>query len=93
MFELNLKDHITHGIIKDVAGLAMSRICGFIVYSAKNVNVAKVVKDKEYWEELNAISGPNWPIFCVRPIMSQRFLPSIEYKNSKDVLNFLSKGY
>ena len=36
MFELNLKDHITHGIIKDVAGLAMSRICGFIVYSAKN---------------------------------------------------------
>lgn len=63
------------------------------MYSAKNANVAKVVKDEEYWGKLNVISGPNWPIFCVRPIMSQRFLPSIEYKNSKDVLNFLSKGY
>lgn len=90
MFGLNLQDNITHGIIRDVAGLATSRICGFIVYSAKNANVAKVVKDEEYWEELNAISGPNWPIFCVRPIVSPHSMSSLVYRKSDDVLNFFN---
>lgn len=73
MFELNLKENIEFGIIKDLTGVSASRICGFIVYSLKHANVAKVVRDEDYWNELNAISGPNWPIFCVRPLYENSF--------------------
>lgn len=71
MLELNLKENITGALIKSVAEMANSRICGFIIYNQKHANVAKVLRDADYWAEFDAISGANWPIFCVRPLKEQ----------------------
>jgi hypothetical protein len=43
-------------------------LCGFIVYSRKNPHVSQLLRDIDYWMELDAISGVNWPIFAVRPV-------------------------
>ena len=45
-----------------------SRIYGFILYTDKDPYVAKVLRDNDFWNGLNCISGSNWPIFAVRPL-------------------------
>lgn len=87
MFELDLKENIDFGIVKDLAGVSTSRICGFIVYSLKHANVAKVVRDEDYWNELNAISGPNWPIFCVRPLCA-KCSTAADWRKNEDILKY-----
>lgn len=87
MFGLDLQENITGSLIKGVAEMATSRICGFIVYSPKHANVAKVVRDEDYWNELNAISGPNWPIFCVRPLLD-KCSAAVDRKKNEDILNY-----
>lgn len=46
----------------------ISRIYGFILYSQKDPYVAKVLRDSDFWNALDGISGNNWPIFAVRPL-------------------------
>lgn len=45
----------------------LSRIYGFILYTRKNPYVVKVLRDDDFWNSLNDISGANWPIFAVKP--------------------------
>lgn len=83
--------------------MATSRICGFIVYNQKHANVVKVLRDKDYWVEFDAISGANWPIFCVRPLdekirrikgssngerMSMLVRSDDEPNTNRDILNY-----
>lgn len=44
-----------------------SRIYGFILYTSSHPFVVKTLKDQEFWNALDEISGPNWPIFSVKP--------------------------
>ena len=44
-----------------------SRIFGFILYSERDPFVSKVLRDDDFWLALDKRSGPNWPIFSVRP--------------------------
>jgi len=46
----------------------LSRIYGFILYTDKDPYVAKVLRDDDFWNALNDISGSNWPIFAARPL-------------------------
>ncbi len=45
-----------------------SRIFGFIMYTRGHSYIAKVLRDDDFWNELDEISGPRWPIFAVRPL-------------------------
>ncbi len=55
----------------------LSRIYGFILYTEKDPYVAKVLRDEDFWNALDSISGVNWPIFAVRPLVKGHYgLPS-----------------
>ena len=45
-----------------------SRIFGFIMYTRRHSYITKVLRDIDFWNELDEISGPRWPIFAVRPL-------------------------
>ena len=53
-------------LVKDDKNL--SRIYGFILYTDKDPYVVKVLRDRDFWNALNDISGSNWPIFAARPL-------------------------
>lgn len=66
MFDIG--EYIEGKILFEIAKESPVRLCGFIVYSRKHPHVAKVLRDEDYWRELDAISGVNWPIFAIRPV-------------------------
>lgn len=45
-----------------------SRIYGFIIYTRAHSYITKVLRDNDFWNELDEISGPNWPIFAAKPL-------------------------
>lgn len=45
-----------------------SRIYGFILFTERDPYVIKALRDDDFWNALNERSGPNWPIFSVRPM-------------------------
>ena len=47
----------------------LSRIYGFILYTEQDPYVAKVLRDDDFWNALDSISGANWPIFAARPLV------------------------
>jgi hypothetical protein len=66
-------------LIKDLVGedKNLSRIYGFILYTEKDPYVAKVLRDADFWNALDSISGANWPIFAVRPLSEGQYkMPS-----------------
>lgn len=66
-------------LIKDLVGedRNLSRIYGFILYTEKDPYVAKVLRDEDFWNALDSISGANWPIFAVRPLREGHYkMPS-----------------
>lgn len=62
-------------LVKDIVrgDESLSRIYGFILYTDKDPFVAKVLRDEDFWQALNSISGPSWPIFAVRPLIKGSF--------------------
>lgn len=63
-----------------------SRIYGFILYTEKNPYIIKVLKDDDFWNALDKISGSNWPVFSVRPLREGlRYIKSSRQNN----INFL----
>ena len=46
----------------------LSRIYGFILYTDSNPYLIKVLRDNDFWNALDSISGSNWPIFSARPL-------------------------
>lgn len=46
----------------------LSRIYGFILYTEQDPYVAKVLRDDDFWNALDSVSGANWPIFAARPL-------------------------
>lgn len=60
-------------LIKDnVKDANTSRIYGFILYTDSDPYVKKVLRDDDFWDALDEKSGPNWPIFAVRPITKEK---------------------
>lgn len=57
--------------LRGYSDMSTTRICGFIIYGREHANVRKVLKDKEYWDALDAISGSNWPVFAPLPLDSK----------------------
>ena len=45
-----------------------SRIFGFIMYTRRHSYIVKALRDVDFWNELDEISGPRWPIFAVQPL-------------------------
>lgn len=71
MFELDIiKSELSPELLRGLCDMSNSRIAGFILYTRKHANVAKILKDDDYWNSLDELSGPNWPIFAVRPLES-----------------------
>lgn len=75
-------------LIKDLVGedKNISRIYGFILYTEKDPYVAKVLRDEDFWNALDSISGANWPIFAVRPLRKGQYkMPS----TSRNVISYM----
>lgn len=51
---------------------ARSRVYGFILYTRKDAYVIKVLKDLDFWNSLDELSGPNWPIFYINPTQRRK---------------------
>lgn len=64
----DIKNCVDRVFILEAAKEFPVRLCGFIVYSRKNPHVSQLLRDIDYWMELDAISGVNWPIFAIRPV-------------------------
>ena len=45
-----------------------SNIYGFIMYTSAHPYITKVLRDDDFWNALDEISGENWPIFAIRPL-------------------------
>ena len=63
---------MTKKTFKDLASIYLStedihNVFGIILYSNKNPLVKKVLRDKDYWQSLDAISGPRWPVLAMCP--------------------------
>ena len=67
MKELLTKEDFDLQLIKGVCEESISRIYGFILYTRRHANVVNFLQNPNYWNCLDDISGPNWPIFSVRP--------------------------
>lgn len=68
MKEVNdLKKEFSVELLRDKCNESNSRIYGFILYTKSHPYVVKTMKDQEFWKALDKISGPNWPIFSVKP--------------------------
>lgn len=64
----------------------LSRIYGFILYTDKDPYVAKVLRDEDFWNALDSISGANWPIFSVRPLRKGKYsIPT----SSSDIISYM----
>lgn len=76
-------------IIKDLvkSDKTLSRIYGFILYTDKDPYVAKVLRDEDFWNALDCISGANWPIFAVRPLRKGQY--SIPSSGSSDIISYM----
>ena len=56
-------------LLKGLCEESVSRIYGFILFTRRHANVVNFLQNPNYWNCLDDISGPNWPIFSVRPLM------------------------
>lgn len=58
-------------VIKDLVSgeKNLSRIYGFILYTKKDDYVIEALNKQPFWDALDSISGDNWPIFAVRPLL------------------------
>lgn len=54
-------------VLRSLCDIAESRIFGFIMYTRRHSYVINALSDKNKWNELDEISGANWPIFSVQP--------------------------
>lgn len=67
MFQLQREDGLE--LIRDYVSKAnLSRIYGFILYTEQHPYVVNVLRNDAFWAALDSISGPNWPIFSVKPL-------------------------
>ncbi len=68
MFQLQQENGLE--LIKNyVSNTNTSKIYGFILYTESDPYVIKVLRDNDFWTALDRISGANWPIFSVRPLV------------------------
>lgn len=65
MVPLKLKADIDD--IHGICNVSNTRIFGFIMYTRRHSYVVNALSDTNKWNELDEISGANWPIFSVRP--------------------------
>ena len=80
-----LKDKYGIKDIKQVCDNSTSKIYGFIMYTQRHSYIIKVLRDDDFWNELDEISGANWPIFSVKPRKEVQY--SRVHNNRLDSLN------
>lgn len=84
MFQLQQEDGLE--LIKDLVNdTNLSRIYGFILYTEQHPYVVNVLKNIAFWKALDSISGPNWPIFSVRPLAQG----SYRHSSSSNGISFM----
>lgn len=75
----NLPDKVLRQTIcrSDVAN-----IFGVIVYTKAHAHLIKVLKDEDYWNALDELSGPKWPVFSIRAAQANASSPKFQYGSS-----------
>ena len=53
-------------VVQYRADPALADLFGIILYSDAQANVKKVLRDEDYWEALDEVSGPHLAVFAVR---------------------------
>lgn len=64
---INLREEFDITDIRTIGNGSYSNVFGFIMYTRAHAYIAEVLSNQNFWNELDEISGPNWPIFAVRP--------------------------
>ena len=54
----------------------IAEIFGVIIYTDKHANIKKVLRDEDYWNSFDELSGPHWLIFSIRPVPGKYVYPS-----------------
>ncbi|WP_455623885.1 hypothetical protein [Parabacteroides sp.] len=73
-----LKEQFGIETIKGMCQNYTSRIFGFIMYTRSHSYIVKVLRDNDFWNELDEISGANWPIFSIKPLEEHYYkMPSM----------------
>ena len=70
---IELKEEMGITQIRKICEQTPSRIFGFIMYTRRHAYITKVLRDCDFWGELDEISGANWPIFSVKPLSEGRY--------------------
>ena len=65
MIEVNNK--LSIDMLKLICAQSNSLVAGFILYDERHPYLVKVLRQTEFWDALDSISGRNWPIFAVNP--------------------------
>lgn len=60
--------------LKQQCDNSIARIYGFIMYTRRHSYIVKVLRDSDFWNELNEISGANWPIFSIKPLKDGKYI-------------------
>jgi len=50
---------------------------GVVLYTDAHANIKKVLRDQDYWEALNEMSGQQWAVFAVRAHPGRWDLPKV----------------
>lgn len=50
---------------------------GFIMYTEENPNIIKLLKDDDYWNALDSVSGEKFYVFAVKPKKGSREFPTM----------------
>jgi hypothetical protein len=54
-----------------------ANLFGVIIYTDAHAYVKKVLRDNDYWQALDEISGPRWAVFAVRAVQGEYGFPNL----------------
>jgi len=63
--------------IQEIIRSSKIKTFGFIIYNNDNPNIVKLLRDEDYWNALNSISGEKFFIFAVKPKQGSIGYPDI----------------
>jgi hypothetical protein len=50
---------------------------GVVLYTNSHANITKVLRDQDYWDAFDEISGPNWAVFAIRSAPGRHRWPRV----------------
>ena len=68
LFMIDFRNEFGVEDLRTMCDKSHSNVYGFIMYTRAHPYISKVLRDDDFWNALDEISGENWPIFAIRPL-------------------------